>query len=355
MQDVQIRLTPSVFQKKLLAWFDQHGRHDLPWQKNKTLYSVWVSEIMLQQTQVSTVIPYYLHFMARFPTLVALAEASEDDVLACWSGLGYYSRARHLHAAAKQVVQRFQGAFPTVFDDVMTLPGIGHSTAAAILALTLDQPIAILDGNVKRVLARVLAIPGQLQVRSVEQQLWHHAKTLMPRARCADYTQAIMDLGATLCTRSKPQCHLCPMHADCLAYNNDQIDDFPEKKPKKTVPIKARYFLVLTNAKGEIFLVQRHGKRLWGGLWTTPIFKTRTDMRDWVRAQYGTLKQKMIDEKPKQHVFSHFKLHYTPVYLTVDVCDSALDGRWFSAQQAKGVGLPKPMLALFAALNSVSA
>ena len=340
-------LLPADYHQAIFTWFDQHGRHHLPWQKNKSIYSVWVSEIMLQQTQVSTVIPYYEKFMRRFPTVEALAGATEDDVLAHWSGLGYYSRARNLYQAANMIIENFNGQFPENLTAAMTLPGVGRSTASAILALTLNQPLAILDGNVKRVLARLFALPGYPGERAVEQMLWEKAQRLMPQARCADYTQAMMDLGATLCTRSKPLCHECPLHHCCIAHQQGNMDDYPGKKPKKSLPIKERYFLVLINPKGELFLRPRQDKRLWGGLWTTPIFKTKTQMRQWLQEHITTNYNTLDRLKARQHIFSHFKLIYTPVLLSLYDYPSIADGKWFSLATMNAVGTPKPIRDLF--------
>jgi len=253
----------SDFAEQLLIWFDQHGRHDLPWQQAVTPYRVWVSEIMLQQTQVKTVIPYYERFMDRFPNVEALAAASQESVLAHWSGLGYYARGRNLHKSAVMIVECFGGNFPTQWEDVLALPGVGRSTAGAILSIALAQRYPILDGNVKRVLSRYFALEGWTGERKNEQFLWQQADSLTPEKRFDDYTQAIMDLGATVCTRSKPSCMSCPVRDGCVAYQQDCVASFPFPKPKKDKPVKQAYFLVLENTQGQVWLQQRPQKGIW--------------------------------------------------------------------------------------------
>jgi len=342
-----MHLNISSFHHALLNWFDQHGRRDLPWQQNKTLYSVWVSEIMLQQTQVSTVIPYYTQFMQRFPTLESLAEATENTVLSCWSGLGYYARARNLHSAAQKIMVDYNGQFPENLNDLLTLPGIGRSTASAILALTLKQPLAILDGNVKRVLARTFAIAGFPGKGAVAHALWEKSDTLVPKYRVDDYTQAMMDLGASICSRTTPLCLQCPLKPQCLAFEQGTVDQYPGKKPKKTLPVKTRYFLVLINPKGELFLQQRKEKRLWGGLWSVPIFKTKTALTAWLK-EHSISQIGLLDSlTPQQHVFSHFKLKFTPMRLYVTEEFIHNEGQWFSPKMAEHVGIPKPIHDLF--------
>ncbi|MGB1141418.1 MAG: A/G-specific adenine glycosylase, partial [Halioglobus sp.] len=263
-------LDPKEFADRVLAWFDTHGRHDLPWQYDTTAYRVWVSEIMLQQTQVKTVIPYFERFMAAFPDVDALAGAPEDEVLHLWTGLGYYARARNLHRAAKQVAFELGGTFPDSIEGLQALPGVGRSTAGAIASIALAQRASILDGNVKRVLARLHRVAGWPGQSAVHNQLWDIAEHYTPTARCADYTQAMMDLGATLCTRSKPACALCPMANDCEANAAGDQTDYPGKKPKKALPVRATHFLVLRNRDGDIWLEKRPAEGIWGGLWCFP-------------------------------------------------------------------------------------
>ena len=234
-----------VFADRLLGWFRQYGRHDLPWQFETSLYRTWISEIMLQQTQVATVLPYFEKFMQRFPDITSLAEASQDEVLLYWAGLGYYSRARNLHKAAQVIAEQHSGEFPQYYDDVLALPGIGPSTAGAILAQALGQRHAILDGNVKRVLTRYQGIEGCPGQSRVEKQLWMWAEKYTPEQDVADYTQAIMDLGATVCTRSSVKCDICPMMADCLAYQTDRVAELPTRKARKALPVREKRFLII--------------------------------------------------------------------------------------------------------------
>ena len=253
----------SSFATRLLAWFDEFGRKDLPWQRNVTTYRVWVSEIMLQQTQVQTVTPYFERFAKSFPDIATLAAASQDDVLSHWSGLGYYARARNLHKAAQQVVDQHDGLFPNSFDELIALPGIGRSTAGAILALAAGQRHAILDGNVKRVLARHRMIAGWPGTAGVANALWTAAENNTPSSRVSEYTQAIMDLGATLCTRSHPACDICPVSEDCAALLADTVQSYPGRKPKVRKPLRTTT-MILASAGGEVFLERRGGGFLLG-------------------------------------------------------------------------------------------
>ena len=259
----------------LLAWYQNHGRHDLPWQQNKTPYKVWLSEVMLQQTQVATVIDYFSRFIESLPTIESLANADQEQVLALWSGLGYYSRAKNLHQCAKQVVLLHNGQFPSSPAELYQLPGIGKTTAHAILSLAFNQPFAILDGNVKRVLTRIYALEGVPSSKEIENQLWHKAQTLMPSTQCAEYTQAIMDLGATLCKRSSPQCAKCPLQQHCSAKKQNRQSEFPTPKAKKTKPIYATELYIIKNSKGQIVLEHRQQERIWHNLWTLPGSSSR--------------------------------------------------------------------------------
>jgi len=308
------------FASLLLAWFDQYGRHDLPWQQNINPYRVWVSEIMLQQTQVKTVVPYYLKFMQSFPTIADLANASQEQVLSHWAGLGYYARGRNLHKAAQMIVNEYGGVFPHKFDDIVALPGIGRSTAGAILAIALQQRYAILDGNVKRVLSRFYAVEGWPGEKAIENKLWLLADDLTPKTRFGDYTQAIMDLGATLCTRSKPNCQACPQQDNCQAFKQNRVADFPYKKPKKDKPIKQAWLLIYTNEHDDILLQQRPQKGIWGGLWSLPEFTSMRLCEQFVQSQ--TISQHtLIEWDVFRHTFSHYHLDIHPMYLKVE--DSA--------------------------------
>ena len=258
------------FANKLIDWYKVHGRHDLPWQVRGYPYPVWVSEIMLQQTQVSTVIPYYERFIKQFPQIHNLASAELDHVLHLWSGLGYYARARNLHKTANIITKQYNSEFPQNIDELIALPGIGRSTAGAILAQSLGQRQPILDGNVKRVLARYYCVEGWTGSRETEKELWQLSDKNTPEKNVADYTQAIMDLGATVCKRSNPDCATCPLNTSCQARLNDAVIAYPHKKIRKILPVKSTEFLLLKNTRGEIYLTQRPPAGIWGGLWCLP-------------------------------------------------------------------------------------
>ena len=264
---------PDAFSTTVLDWFQHNGRKDLPWQQNPTPYRVWISEIMLQQTQVQTVIPYYQRFMARYPDVTSLAAAPIDQVLHLWTGLGYYARARNLHKAAQQVVESFGGEFPESLESLESLPGIGRSTAGAIAALAMQLKAPILDGNVKRVLTRYFAIAGYPESSTIKKQLWEIAETLLPQdpeKNIAPYTQAMMDLGATLCTRSNPACDRCPLAENCEALRTNAIASYPGKKPKKALPVREVNMFIVRNTAGEVLLEKRPDSGIWGGLYSLP-------------------------------------------------------------------------------------
>ena len=345
------------FSQKLLAWYDRYGRHDLPWKQNPSAYRVWVSEIMLQQTQVATVIPYFERFMQRFPELSSLAAANTDEVLHLWTGLGYYARGRNLHKAAQQIVEHHNGEFPALFEEVIALPGIGRSTAAAILAQAMDQRHAILDGNVKRVLCRYHAIEGWSGERNIEQQLWLLAEQHTPTQRLADYTQAIMDLGATLCRRSKPRCEECPMQQGCLAAQQQRQDELPQRKPKKEKPVKNTRMLILTNARGEVLLQQRPPSGLWGGLWTLPQCDDETaELKLWVAFELGLNIQQTNTWPIMRHSFSHYHLDITPILAqTLPMGDRIMEAGatvWYNSQQPDERGLATPVVKLLQQLQA---
>ena len=303
------------FAGRLLRWFDEHGRKDLPWQHPKEAYRIWVSEVMLQQTQVQTVIPYFERFMARFPDAVTLADAAQDDVLQHWSGLGYYARARNLHRAAQVIRDNFAGEFPRTLEAVMELPGVGRSTAGAILCLAFDQRHAILDGNAKRVLARHRAVDGWPGRTSVAKQLWNIAEQYTPAENTAAYTQAIMDLGATLCTRSKPACERCPVATDCLAHKKVSVTLFPGRKPKKAKPLRATT-MVIARHDGQVYLERRPEAGIWGGLWSLP--ELDDDAVDkWCRERLQSQADDMESWQPVRHSFSHYDLDIQPIVVRV--------------------------------------
>lgn len=337
----------TIFADRVLRWFERYGRKDLPWQQDATPYRVWVSEIMLQQTQVVTAIPYYERFMQRFPDVLALANASEDDVLARWSGLGYYARARNLHWAARIVRDQFAGVFPEAFDAVVSLPGIGRSTAGAILSLARGQPHAILDGNVKRVLARHRGIEGWPGQTSVMNALWAAAEDALPASRAGEYNQAMMDLGATLCVRTKPDCSRCPVCEDCVARNESCQDMLPGKRKRAALPERHTEMLIIEHA-GRVLLQRRPSAGIWGGLWSLPEAE---DAQRW-RLLLAMEQVERAELTPLAHTFSHFRLHIRPFHLHLtkapDMVGDSESG-WYDAA-APGVGLPAPVRKILAQL-----
>lgn len=336
---------PFNFSNALLDWYDQFGRKDLPWQQSPTPYHVWLSEIMLQQTQVTTVIDYYLRFTERFPDIQTLATAKQDDVLAYWSGLGYYARARNLHKTAQIVVTEFDGKMPASLAQLIALPGIGRSTAGAILTLAYHQQFAILDGNVKRVLARFDAVPGWPGNKQVEAKLWQRAEALLPDHRIANYIQAQMDLGATLCTRSKPDCPNCPLQSHCQAFALGTPTAFPEKKPRKAIPQRQTHWLILKNEQGEVLLEQRPQQGIWGGLWSFPEIENAEAIEQICQQQFQ-LKVTEHQALPSlQHVFTHFKLAIHPHLLQCKVSGIAdkAKGNWYKIEHTLALGLPAPV------------
>ena len=337
------------FASRLITWQKIHGRHDLPWQNTTDPYAIWVSEIMLQQTQVTAVIGYYAKFMARFPTISALANATQDEVLQHWSGLGYYSRARNLHHAAQTIVDEHDGVFPQDFDTIQTLSGIGRSTAAAIASFAFHQVQTILDGNVKRVLTRHFAISGWPSTPKVEKSLWLLAEKLLPQSDMVAYTQGLMDLGATICTRSKPKCTLCPLNDSCLAREQNLTSVLPTSKPKKSIPEKNTTMLILRQGN-EVMLVKRPPTGIWGGLWSFPehdeIAETTSDYAAVVMDQFGISAIANKALPTVSHAFTHFKLHIKPQPLAVT--KQAPQPReagfiWLSIEDAIGAAIPTPI------------
>ncbi|MGF7187919.1 A/G-specific adenine glycosylase [Robbsia andropogonis] len=316
-------IAKDTFAPRLIAWQRQHGRHDLPWQTDDA-YRVWLSEIMLQQTQVATVIPYYARFTARFPDVHALAAAPEDEVMALWAGLGYYSRARNLHRCAKDVVARFDGRFPDNIAELVTLPGIGRSTAAAIAAFAFGAHETILDGNVKRVLARVFGIEGFPGEKRIEIAMWLLAESLLPkpsgstgsaksRATMKAYTQGLMDLGATLCVRANPLCERCPFNDDCVARSTGRQKDLPTRKPPKVIPQRETTMLVFDSGT-HLLLYRRPPNGIWGGLWSLPEVSDQAQARTLAR-EYGADWSATSSLAPFTHQFTHFRLTITPLHL----------------------------------------
>jgi A/G-specific adenine glycosylase len=334
------------FAQQLLAWFECHGRHDLPWQQEPTPYRVWVSEVMLQQTQVATVIPYFERFMGRFPDLRSLAGAELDEVLAHWSGLGYYSRARNLHRAARLVRDEHGGRFPESIAAALALPGIGRSTAGAILALACGQHHPILDGNVKRVLGRYHAVGGWYGRREVAEQLWQLAEAHTPSGRTADYTQAIMDLGATLCSRSRPACQACPVAGGCEAYKQGRVAEFPGRKPRKALPSRTVLMPVAVNGRCEVLLQKRPPSGIWGGLWSLPECDDAAALRSWCERHLpGAVEAAPM--APLKHTFSHFQLHIEPRHMVAGAAPGQIaDGgalAWHPLSMLAQLGVPAPV------------
>jgi A/G-specific adenine glycosylase len=347
----------ATFATRLIRWHSQHGRHDLPWQNTRDAYRVWLSEIMLQQTQVGTVLGYYARFLERFPDLRSLAAAHEDEVLRLWSGLGYYSRARNLHRAARIVVDQFAGRFPHDFDDILALPGIGRSTAAAIAAFAFGQRRAILDGNVKRVLCRYLGVAGFPGEKRVETVLWRHAEYLLPRRDIEIYTQALMDLGAGVCMRARPRCDVCPVSKDCVAHTQGRVGELPAPRPKKHYPEKSTVMLIALDC-GSVLLEKRPPSGIWGGLWSFPEIGPNEDALQTCRAQYGLDATLLAPWPELQHGFTHFRLRITPQPVQVARRDRRAEesGRlWLPIADAIGAAIPKPVRALLRHLNSGSA
>ena len=340
------------FANRLLAWFDTHGRKDLPWQVADP-YCIWVSEIMLQQTQVQTVIPYYERFLRAFPTVTALADADIDAVLEHWSGLGYYARARNLHAAAQRIRDEFNGRFPRDFEDACALPGIGRSTAGAILALAFGQRHAILDGNVKRVLSRHRAVAGWPGKAAVAKELWAIAEAHTPTERVAEYTQAIMDLGATLCARSSPRCDACPVRGDCQALLQGRVAQYPGRKPRKEKPLRTTT-MVLAVRDGAVYLERRPPAGIWGGLWSLPELDDG-NVDDWCQARLAAEGQDIRSWNTLRHSFSHYDLDIRPVVVQIDGasrtvadCDAAT---WHRLDDAPPGGIAAPVQRLIESLR----
>ncbi|SHH61214.1 A/G-specific adenine glycosylase [Massilia sp. CF038] len=342
-------LADPAFSSAVIDWQKRHGRHTLPWQNTRDAYRVWLSEIMLQQTQVAAVLAYYARFLARFPTVHELAAAPSEDVMAHWAGLGYYTRARNLHACAKRVVAEHGGVFPSDPALLADLPGIGRSTAAAIAAFSSGVRAAILDGNVKRVFARVFGIDQYPGVKSVEDALWRRADALLPEAGIEAYTQGLMDLGATLCTRSSPACERCPLQARCVAFASGRTAELPVRKPKKTIPEKQAAVLVLID-DGQVLLEQRPGSGIWGGLMSLPEVDGHVvrdalceDALTRAAQQFGTVEEVQA-LLPLVHGFTHYKLHIAPYQVALSARAALPDNHlWWDLNKIEQAALPSPI------------
>jgi A/G-specific adenine glycosylase len=337
------------FSERLLRWFDVHGRKNLPWQQDPTPYRVWISEVMLQQTQVATVIPYFKRFMDRFPSVESLASAPEDEVLHLWTGLGYYARARNLRSCAMTLVADHGGEFPDRIEAVIGLSGIGRSTAGAILALSRDERHPILDGNVKRVLARVFGIDGDPSSAATLALLWAQAEACTPVSRVAAYTQAIMDLGATLCTRSRPACTVCPMNGICVAAYEGRQTELPGRKPCRARKAKETTLLIAESGVAgsrAVLLERRPAPGIWGGLWSPPQFDSETAALEWCRREVGEPEREARRLAPIEHAFTHFDLRLKPVLVRCTPgarVGEANDRVWYSLDAPPRLGLPQPI------------
>jgi A/G-specific adenine glycosylase len=358
----------SSFAARLVAWQKNAGRHDLPWQNTRDVYRIWLSEVMLQQTQVSAALPYYLRFLERFPDVFALARAPADDVMAAWAGLGYYSRARSLYRCAGQVVDQLGGVFPGTAEGLEALPGIGRSTAAAIAVFAYGQREAILDGNVKRVLCRVFGIDRDMQKPATERELVVLAKELLPESGIESYTQGLMDFGATLCTPRKPACARCPFQSECVAYNSDRIEQLPRPRARRVVPLRHASFLLLRRA-GQLYLERRPDSGIWGGLWCLPhspiadATLDRLQMQQFVVSLLGAhgavdgVAAAAASIQPLAHFvhgFTHFTLQAEVWSLDLQQHDEApLAGQLVAPEQRALLALPRPITKLFAQLDRI--
>jgi len=339
----------KTFQSHLLKWFDQHGRKHLPWQIDKTVYRVWISEIMLQQTQVTTVIPYFNQFIKKFPNLKKLAQADEEEILHLWSGLGYYHRARHLHTTAKIIYEQYKGVFPDNINDIQALPGIGRSTAGAILSIAFNQSTPILDGNVKRVLSRIKGINDPIDDKKIENELWKWATYYTPKNRIADYTQAMMDFGSIVCTRKKPLCETCPITKNCLAHQKKLVHIIPQKKSSRELPIRHATFIIIKN-KDLVLLYKRSAKGVWGGLWSLPEISGDFDKKLihlFCKKHFTQTNLSYQLLKKFKHRFSHYELNLIPILIHTNkkIINSIGEyGQiWYNLNNPQEIGLPKPI------------
>jgi A/G-specific adenine glycosylase len=359
-----VKKSPSQdtsFADALIDWQKQHGRHQLPWQGTRDAYRIWLSEIMLQQTQVATVIPYYARFLDSFPDVAALAAAPTETVMAHWSGLGYYTRARNLHRCAQQVVSNHAGRFPSDPETLASLPGIGKSTAAAIAAFAYGARAAILDGNVKRVFCRVFGVEGFPGQAAVEKHLWQRAEAMLPEREIEAYTQGLMDLGATLCTRTRPACDRCPMQSRCIAHASGRTSELPARKPKKAIPEKSTVMLVVVH-KGEILMEQRPPEGIWGGLLSLPELdrlsseNSDVDLDEQLAlalSSFGDIDE-IIMLSSFVHGFTHYRLSVMPVHVTLrqrHMMAAQSDYQWRALAQISDAALPSPVRKLLATLG----
>ena len=341
----------SEFAKTLINWQRRRGRHDLPWQSSRDPYRIWLSEVMLQQTQVSAVVPFYERFLARFPNVEALAQAREEGVLRLWSGLGYYARARNLHCAARGIVEGLGGRFPDTAQGLAELPGVGRSSAAAIAVFAFGRREAILDGNVKRVLARSFGVDGFPGVRAVEAHLWQLAERLLPRRGIERYTQALMDLGATVCVRTAPRCEVCPLAGRCVARRTGRVAELPAPRPRRQMPLRRKTWLVLMR-QGRVLLECRPAPGLWGGLWAFPEAPAR-GIAEFCRRAFGLEVEPVRRLEPLEHGFTHFRLQARPALYRVTKTAPSAEApgrRWFTPRAGARAAVPVPVRALLGQL-----
>jgi A/G-specific adenine glycosylase len=345
------RSTPS-FARRVVTWQRSHGRHGLPWQGTRDPYRIWLSEVMLQQTQVATVLPYFERFIARFPDVASLARAGEDDVLALWSGLGYYARARNLHSAARTVMEKHGGNFPSTFDALVALPGIGRSTAGAIAAFAAGERRAILDGNVRRVLSRHAGIEGDPSSSTAQARLWDAAESRTPAKDVETYTQGMMDLGADVCLPKKPLCLVCPVAADCVARIEGRIDELPGKRAK-AAPRRKRIAMLVVLSKGEVLLEKRPPAGIWGGLWSLPEASAEEKPAAALARDWGIEGASIEPLEPFEHAFTHFTLEVAPWRVRLAKAARIAEGRgatWMPLADVGGAALPSPVKKLLKAL-----
>ena len=338
---------------RLLPWFEAHGRRHLPWQQDTTPYRVWVSEVMLQQTQVATVIPYYGRFMSSFPTVQALAAAELDEVLHVWTGLGYYARARNLHRAARIVIEGHGGRMPEEIKVLQTLPGIGQSTAGAILALSRSQRHPILDGNARRVLARCFGVEGHSSRPETQRALWTLAEACTPAQRVAEYTQAIMDLGSMVCTRTRPACDACPLSEGCVARSTGRQSELPARRPARARPHRYAVALIIARPDGAVLLAQQPRDALWGSLWSLPMFESEREAIAWCESTFRLAPSRKESLAIYEHAFTHFDLTLLPLLIRMKADAAAPERhRWYAGHER--IGLSKPAVELVKAVASVN-
>lgn len=335
----------QIFSENLLNWYQKFGRKDLPWRKQISAYRVWLSEIMLQQTQVTTVLPYFEKFIKKFPTVTDLATADLDEILTLWAGLGYYARARNLHKCAQMISAELNGKFPQTIEELIKLPGVGLSTAGAMMSIAFKTPAPILDGNVKRILARQFCIPGYPGNAKTAKQFWQASESLLPKKQANDFTQAMMDLGALVCTKSKPKCEICPVNTNCQAFATHSISNYPEKKPKKILLTHEKLFLIV-RCKQKILVEKRPAEGIWGSLFSLPEAPINTDVKLWCLQKFNIVPKYIEKLTSFKHSFTHFHLILDPIliefaHLPKQLMQSNLS--WQAINDLDKIGLPTPI------------